>query len=82
MKKKLFTLEYSNEKELLEVHLNGKSAKELINVLDKLIKNNESEHCHLMTEDWGGSELTSDKQNLSTDFNLINHLKLFFWKDE
>lgn len=82
MSKKLLTIEYSNKSEVIELHLNREGANELRMILDKLIKNNESEHCHLMTEDWGGIELTSNKQNLSSDYKLINHLKLLYWKDE
>jgi|LakMenEpi03Aug12_release.lakeMendotaPanAssembly.Ray.scaffolds.fasta_scaffold261020_3 hypothetical protein len=35
------------------------------------------EHRHLMTKNWGGTELSSDKQGL--DNTLYHHVKLFFW---
>lgn len=40
----------------------------------------ESGHRHLMTRDWGGSELSNDKQGL--DNSLCHHVKIFFWPDK
>jgi len=31
-----------------------------------------------MTQDWGGSELSDDKQGFFN--NLSNHVKIFYWK--
>ena len=33
-----------------------------------------------MTEDWGGEELSNNKQNKKTE--LIHHVKIFKWVDE
>ncbi|HZH87825.1 MAG TPA: Imm32 family immunity protein [Chitinophagaceae bacterium] len=81
-KSKLFTIELNKKKETVEIHLDKSGAKELIDRLEAFIRNDESEHDHLMTEEWGGGELSSEKQNLSNDYVLINHLKLFYWKDK
>ncbi|MBS0622494.1 MAG: immunity protein 32 [Verrucomicrobia bacterium] len=33
------------------------------------------DHFHLMTAEWGGSELSDEKQ--STENEIINHVKIF-----
>jgi hypothetical protein len=37
-----------------------------------------SDHMHLMTEDWGGRELSSEAQ--STTANLLSQVKVLGWK--
>ncbi len=76
---KVFTIEFDPKNETLEMHLNKLGAEFLIDELKALIFNNQQEHAHLMTPEWGGNELSSDKQNLSSEVELVNHLKIFFW---
>ncbi len=77
---KILTLELDQQGELIELHLNKAGAEYLKNVLVKLIENNQDEHLHLMTPDWGGNELTEEKQNKSNGVKLMHQLKLMYWK--
>ena len=79
--KKIFTLELDQQDETIEMHLNKAGAEYLRNLLDKLISNNQKEHLHLMTPDWGGDELSNDQQNLSPDINLLHQLKIMYWNE-
>jgi len=53
---------------------------ELVEHIKKLASIKGNEHLHLMTEDWGGEELSNNKQNKKTE--LIHHVKIFKWVDE
>lgn len=81
MKEKLFTLEFSPEDDRLELHLNHQSIDELIALHNEIKEVGNNDHFHLMTPEWGGEELSGVKQNLNDSVKLINHLKIFFWKD-
>jgi hypothetical protein len=75
---KLFTVEVSEE--MVEIHLNDEGIDFLIDRL-KSLKNRKNDHDHLMTQDWGGNEITNNKQNLNDRFKLMHHLKLIYWND-
>lgn len=76
--KKTLTIEIDLAAENLELHLNKKGAEFLQDILSKLIHNNKDCDHHFMSPDWGGDELTSDKQNLSDDVKLIHQLKIIY----
>jgi hypothetical protein len=78
---KVFTIELDQQGETVEMHLNKKGAEFLREALNRLIKNNVNEHEHFMSSDWGGDELSSEKQNLSDDIKLIPQLKILYSKD-
>ena len=78
---KILTLELDQQGELIELHLNKAGAEYLKNILVKLIKNNQNEHLHLMTPDWGGDGLSTDQQNLGKDIKLIHQLRVSYWKE-
>jgi len=70
-----------SEKELM-IHGSAEGLKRLAKSLLSLVENTkegEFDHDHLMTEEWGGCELTSEKK--SKDSELINHVKVYCWKD-
>lgn len=77
---KLFTIEANDN--IVEIHLNDEGVEFLMNRLNKLKKNSENEHEHLMTPDWGGNEITNIKQNLDEKIKLMHHLKLVYWKND
>jgi hypothetical protein len=79
--KKLLTIEYDSEDEILEMHLDKEGAKLLLNKIQMLLEKDENSHEHLMTDTWGGNELTSEKQNLLPNITLLNHLKIIYWKE-
>lgn len=80
--KKILTLELDQQNEILELHINKLGAEYLINLLSQLEKNNVDCDKHLLTSYWGGKELSSEKQNLKEEIQLLNHLKIMYWDSE
>ena len=78
--KDLISIEWDEIKETLEVHGSKAALIKLKNNIDDLIKSNTSEHLHLMSEEWGGNELSS--QPFSKEDKVIHHVKIFLWKSE
>lgn len=76
----MLTFEWDKDSETIEIHADKKGLNELVSQLKKLSDVEADDHLHLMTRDWGGEELTSNKQNSNSE--LINHIKIFKWKDE
>lgn len=76
----MLTFEINNGNEQLEIHGDKEGLLKLAKILTEMAEQNESEHCHLMTGDWGGAELSNDKQGLNNI--LCNHVKVFFWKSK
>jgi hypothetical protein len=50
--KKLLTIEYDSEDEILEMHLDKEGAKLLLNKIQMLLEKDENSHEHLMTDTW------------------------------
>ncbi len=48
--KKLLTIEYDSEDEILEMHLDKEGAKLLLNKIQMLLEKDENSHEHLMTD--------------------------------
>lgn len=80
--KKILTVELDQRGELIELHLNKPGAEYLKNLLVRLIEENQDEHLHLMTPNWGGDELSEAQQNSGENMKLMNHLKIMYWEDE
>ncbi|MCI5141349.1 MAG: methylhydantoinase [Candidatus Electrothrix sp. ATG1] len=76
----MLTFEWDESSECLEIHLNNRGLQMLANQIKQLENLAGNEHLHLMTEDWGGSELSNEKQNKKS--NIINHVKIVRWADE
>ena len=76
----LLTFEWDSKNETLEIHGNQKGLAKLRNVIDSLLAKTDNDHTHLMTENWGGNELSDDKQ--CSENEIINHVKLFKWVEE
>lgn len=73
----LLTFELDPDNEILEIHGNQVGLEKLRNVIDSLLAKNKNDHTHLMSENWGGNELSDDKQ--CSDNEIINHVKIFKW---
>jgi len=73
---KLLTFELNKDKDGIEIHGNIKGLRYLSNILLKIINDNVDNE-HLMTESWGGGELSDEK--LGIDNEIINHVKIFNW---
>jgi hypothetical protein len=78
---KVFTIEFDQQGETVELHLNKKGAEFLRDVLNKLIENDIVSDHQFMSPDWGGDELSTDKQNLNEDIKLIHQLKILYLKE-
>jgi hypothetical protein len=83
MNEYLLTFELHNDEKTKEVaiHGNPEGLENLAHALLKLVKNTKeghSNHEHLMSEQWGGTELTSEPQ--AEESELINHVKVHCWK--
>jgi len=73
----LLTFEWDSNNETLEIHCNQKGLEKLKHMIDSLLVKKNSDHVHLMTNEWGGNELSDEKQN--TENEIINHVKIFKW---
>jgi len=76
----MLTFEWDKASEKLEIHADNEGLQELVKQLEKLGSVKGNEHLHLMTKDWGGDELSGDKQNEESE--LIHHVEIFKWVDE
>ena len=76
---KLLTFEFMAADEMLVINLNNEGICSLINELNILINSRrEQDHIHLMTDSWGGKELSEIPQCPKSI--LINHVKIIKWK--
>lgn len=74
----LLTFELSEQKDEVHICTDITGLDSLIQQLTRLrekMKTEESEHCHLFTEEWGGFELSSESQI----GEIINHVKVISW---
>lgn len=74
----LLTFEITQDGDEVEIHGNKEGLLGLIASLKKVI--DFGEHEHLMTVNWGGAELSDEKQGLSN--TLINKVTIRIWNDE
>ena len=74
-KNKLLQVEYDESGEKVEIIMNDVGIKELISQLEYLLNQKGPDHVHLMTESWGGDELTEGK--CEDGYKLINQMKLY-----
>ena len=83
MEKYLLTFELQTDQQGKEIEIHGspEGLENLANTILKLVKNTKEghfNHDHLMTDNWGGPELTSTTQSVESE--LLNHVKLYCWK--
>ena len=81
MNDRLLTFELERETGLLAIHGSPLDleafARRLLNLV-AATKPEHFEHDHFMTEEWGGADLTTEKQSASSE--LIQHVKVYCWK--
>lgn len=79
----LLTFELQLDGDCVEIHADSDGLevfiKELL-CLKQRVDNGECEHSHLMTDNWGGDDLSIEMQNKSGEYKLIQHVKLYGWK--
>ncbi len=73
----LLTFEWNGGNEMLEIHGNQAGLEKLREAINSLLSREVSDHIHLMTKDWGGDELSCEKQ--CEENQTINHVKIFQW---
>ncbi len=76
----LLTFEVAKHGDELLVHADEGGLRFLAQIASRLadtIAAGEYDHTHLMTEDWGGRELSSGQQG--TDSTLFHHVKVIGW---
>ena len=76
----LLTFEVSEEGEQLFVHADPEGLRILSSTLNQLVAHavtSPQTHLHLMTESWGGDELTEEPQ--ASDTRLIHKVTLYAW---
>lgn len=81
----MITAETEKGGEVVHVHLDAAGLGRLIKALSWLkarIEAGERDHLHLMTEDWGGNELSTQPQSLSGNTTLVHHVKIHGWTDK
>ncbi len=70
---KLLTFEMDPQGDRLEIHVNQEGLNDFIRHLEDL-KNPHNDPIHLMTPDWGGRELSKEKQDREKRRGtLVNH---------
>jgi hypothetical protein len=74
---KLLSFECEPNKEI-RAHFDKSGARLLISVLEKLIQSSTKDHVHLMTESWGGNELT-DLSRIPPNSFEMKMVTLHFW---
>jgi hypothetical protein len=77
----LLTFELEKNGLELNIHTDIQGLETLITQLSSLLKSSRkggTDHLHLMTEEWGGGELSSEPQG---DGSVLNHVKVFCWND-
>ena len=77
MNKPLLTFEMNESDECLEIHGDVDGLSALIACIQKTIA--DKDHQHLMTEAWGGSELSSEQQGANN--KLVNHVRISEWSE-
>ena len=71
---KLLTFEFDNVTREVELIM--------IDILENFINNDKNEHTHLFTKEWGKGDLSSEKQNLDENVELINLVTVRYFKDD
>lgn len=76
-KSHLLTFELDKKTKELEIHTNQEGLEILRKKIDILLKSENTNHTHLISKEWGGDDLTKQKQ--SEENELIDSVKIFKW---
>jgi hypothetical protein len=72
------SFEWDPSGEKVEIHATREGLERLAEHIQSLLDRDAPDDSHLMTPDWGGSDLSSELQNANA--TLVNHVKIFRWK--
>lgn len=77
----LLSFEQDDHKDVLNIHTDLSGLEHLIGELMVLLRSAEkgkNDHTHLMTEEYGGYELSSENKG----GEIINHVKIYCWNEK
>ena len=77
MNKYTLTFELNKDGDIVEIHGDRRGLVYLKEQIELVL--NKEEHIHLMSPNWGGNELTEEKQGEVN--TLVNHVKIFYWRE-
>lgn len=78
----LLVFETSQDGDSLTVHADAEGLRTVVKAFQRLLDHAERgnpEHDHLMTEDWGGGDLSSERQGTDKTVRVVHHVKLYGW---
>lgn len=75
MNRELLTFEISKDGSTVDIHGDSAGLNYLAQIITRVAKS--GEHDHLMTESWGGNELSEEKQ--SENCTIINKVTIHCW---
>ena len=73
--KHLLSFELSKDGDVLDIHCDDEGLTKLLSILSLL--NGKDQHEHLMTDAWGGNELSDKTQSLES--KLLNKVTIHKW---
>ena len=76
---RLLTVEYLEEREAVELHLNRAGLEHLLEILRSFEGSQGEADGHFLSDAWGGDDLTSEKVNVAS--TLIHRLDIRLWPD-
>ena len=77
MKEYMLSFELLKDNDEIEIHATKEGLEFLKIQIEMILKMEQNEHIHLITESWGGKELTEELQN--NEGTIINKVTLFKW---
>lgn len=78
----MVSFELSPAKDEVFIHGSAADLRALAASIDRLahsLEKGTQDHVHLMTEEWGGRELSGELQALAPGWTIINHVKIMGW---
>ena len=75
---KTLTFEISSDGQELEIHGDREGLTELIEIIGRVLRT--QQHDHLMTPEWGGTELTQEPQGVHN--RLVNKVSVYVWDEK
>jgi hypothetical protein len=76
MNEYILTFEMTSDGDELEIHATKEGLEELKSQIESILEE-DHEHTHLRTPNWGGHELSEAVQKEGN--KIINHVKIFKW---
>ncbi len=86
MDKQLLSFVTDEDGHQLFIHIDLAGVKFLIRELNRIkekLEENDCPHTHLLTKEWGGSELSASKlADQDDEKNQVQHVKIYGWNEQ